>query len=99
MTSLQLPPAMAALRPQLADIVGSLETRASYGAVLLSARQGLSINVDDREERVTEQAPAAGMVVTASYNKCAGYRTRYVRWSARQRGRVRVSPPRPVPTA
>ena len=65
MTSLQLPPAMAALRPQLADIVGSLETRASYGAVLLSARQGLSINVDDREERVTEQAPAAGTVVTA----------------------------------
>ena len=64
MTALQLPRAMASLRPQLGDVVADLEARAPYGAVLLSGREGLNITVDNREERVTEQAPSAGTVIT-----------------------------------
>ena len=65
MTELHLPPAMAALRSDLSAMVARVETRAPYGAVLLSARQGVSIFVDHNEERVTEQPPRAGAVVTA----------------------------------
>ncbi len=64
MPTLQLPQAMTALRPHLGEIVATLEQRLPYGAVLLSAGQGLNIAVDDREERVTEQAPTAGTVVS-----------------------------------
>lgn len=65
MIELQLPPAMAALRPQLDEVVAGLETRAPYGAALLTARQGVQIVVDNREERVTETPRAAGTVVSA----------------------------------
>jgi TldD protein len=65
MPDLKLPPAMTALRPQLGPVVEVLEARAPYGSVLLSAAQGLRIQVDNREERVTETAPTAGTVVTA----------------------------------
>ncbi len=65
MTSSFLPRPMAALRAELPGIVGRLEARAPYAAVLLSARQGLSISLDDREEQVVEESPTAGSVITA----------------------------------
>ncbi len=64
MSELQLPPAMAALRPYLGEAVAGIETRAPYGAALLTARQGIQIVVDNREERVTETPRAAGTVVS-----------------------------------
>jgi len=65
MTDLQLPPGMAALRGELGDIVAGIERRAPYAAVWLSSRQGLTISVDNQEERVDERPPAAGTVLTA----------------------------------
>jgi len=65
MPDLELPSAMADLRARLSSVVAGIEARAPHGAVLLSARQGLTINVDNREERVTERAPTAGTVITA----------------------------------
>ncbi|MDQ3126166.1 MAG: hypothetical protein M3Q74_11275, partial [Pseudomonadota bacterium] len=65
MPNLHLPPAMDALRPQLGTLVAGIEARLPYGAALLSARQGLQISVNDREEQVTEQAPSAGTVISA----------------------------------
>ena len=66
MTDMKLPLAMAELRPALGEIVGlSLRQRAPYFSVLLSSRHGLTILVDNREERVTERPPAAGTVLSA----------------------------------
>ena len=65
MPELQLPPAMSALRSDLGVMVEGVEAHASYGAVLLSAQQGLQIQIDDREERVIESPPSAGAVMTA----------------------------------
>src|SRR5512146_1664848 len=65
MTELQLPPAMAALRPELGDLVAAIEQRAPYGSILLTARQGVQITIDHREERVTERPHTAGTVLSA----------------------------------
>jgi predicted Zn-dependent protease len=65
MTELQLPPAMAALRPELGNLVASIEQHAPYGSILLSAREGLQISIDHREERVTERPRTAGAVLSA----------------------------------
>lgn len=65
MPALGLPYAMQNLRPGLGEIVAMIETRAPYGAVSLSARQGLKIFVDNRQETVTEENPTAGTVLTA----------------------------------
>jgi TldD protein len=65
MSAFNLPPAMTALRAQLGSVIADVEARAPYAAALLSARQGLTIVVDNREERVTEHAPTAGAVITA----------------------------------
>src|SRR5262249_60835588 len=65
MTDLRLPHAIAALRPHLAEIVAGVEGRLPYAAALLSAKQGLRISVNDREEQVTEQSPSAGTVISA----------------------------------
>jgi len=65
MTQVQLPEKMQALRGRLGTIVEGIERRAPYGAALLSLRQGLQIYVDSREERLTEQPPTAGAVLTA----------------------------------
>src|SRR5205085_2519065 len=65
MPNLRLPDAMDALRPQLGALVAGIEARIPYGAALLSAKQGLRISVNDREEHVTEQAPSAGAVISA----------------------------------
>jgi TldD protein len=56
---------MIALRPHLGAIVAGVEARLPYGAALLSAKQGLQISVNNREEQVVEQVPAAGTVITA----------------------------------
>jgi TldD protein len=56
---------MAELRPALGEIVGQGLQRAPYFSVLLSSSHGLSIRVDNREERVTERPPAAGTVLSA----------------------------------
>jgi TldD protein len=53
MPALQLPPAMAALRPELGNLVAAIEQRAPYGAIWLSAREGVQITIDHREERVS----------------------------------------------
>ena len=65
MTDMKLPLAMAELRPALGEIVGLGQERAPYFSVLLSSRHGLTILVDNREERVTERPPAAGTVLSA----------------------------------
>ena len=65
MPNLHLPQAMDALRPRLGALVAGIEARVCYGAALLSAKQGLRISVNDREEQVTEQAPSAGTVISA----------------------------------
>src|SRR5215213_11048490 len=65
MPNLDLPPAMDTLRPRLGALVAGIEARLPYGAALLSARQGLRISVNDREEQVAEQAPSAGTVISA----------------------------------
>ncbi|MEW5939519.1 MAG: TldD/PmbA family protein [Chloroflexota bacterium] len=65
MTQLTLPPAMAALRGSLADIVARGQERAPYFSVLLSGNNSLEIVVNNREERVTERPPQAGTVLSA----------------------------------
>jgi TldD protein len=56
---------MAALRPELGNLVASIERRAPYGAILLTARQGVQISIDHREERITERPRSAGVVISA----------------------------------
>jgi TldD protein len=65
MIDMKMPVAMAELRPALGEIIGIGLQRAPYFSVLLSSRHGLTIRVDNREERVTEIPPAAGTVLTA----------------------------------
>ncbi len=65
MTDLQMPSAMADLRPALGGIVEYGQSRAPYFSVLLQSKHGLNIVVDNREERVNERQPAAGTVVSA----------------------------------
>lgn len=65
MPELQLSPTMAALRPELGNLVASIEQRAPYGSILLTARQGVQIAIDHREERVTERPHTAGTVLSA----------------------------------
>jgi TldD protein len=60
-----LPQALAALRPYLGAIVAGVEAWLPYGAALLTAKHGLRISVNDREEQVAELAPAAGTVISA----------------------------------
>ena len=62
MPELQLPFAMSALRPELGNIVASIEQRAPYGAILLTAQQGVQITIDHREERITERPRSAGEI-------------------------------------
>jgi TldD protein len=65
MATLRLPPGMADLRPELGELVATVEKSLPYGAVLLSSREGLRITVDSREERLAEWPPTAGAIVTA----------------------------------
>jgi len=67
MTDLKMPGAMAELRPSLGEIVVEGQKSAPYFSVLLTSKTGLRIQVNNREERVTEpdQPPTAGTVLTA----------------------------------
>ena len=65
MTELKLPLAMAELRPALVEVIGLGRERAPYFSSLLSSRHGLTIVVDEHEERVIERPPAAGTVLSA----------------------------------
>src|SRR5690349_19246825 len=64
MTELNLPDAMAEARPGLADLAQLGAARVPYFSVQLSSRQGMSILVDNREERITEREPTAGSVLS-----------------------------------
>lgn len=64
MAKLKLPADMAALRPELGKIVAQAETQAPYFSTLLSSKQGIKITVDNREQRITENPPSAGAVVS-----------------------------------
>lgn len=65
MTELRLPADMAELRLELGEIIDQVQSKAPYFTVLLSSKHGLQIQVDNREEHVTERAPAAGTVLSA----------------------------------
>lgn len=65
MTDLKLPTAMAELRPALGGIIAYGQKNAPYFSILLSSKYGLQITVDHREERIVEQPPSAGTVVSA----------------------------------
>lgn len=66
MNQLNLPTAMAELRPSLPGIVEKAEKTAPYFAALLSSRSGARITIDNREEQVKELfiPPTAGTVLT-----------------------------------
>ncbi|HEY3473465.1 MAG TPA: TldD/PmbA family protein, partial [Anaerolineales bacterium] len=65
MTEMKLPPDMADLRPALGEIVAQAREQAPYFSALLSAKHGMIIQVDNREEHVIERAPSAGTVLSA----------------------------------
>lgn len=65
MTDLRLPSDMAELRPALGGIVAQAREQAPYFTVLLSSKQGLTIQIDNREEHVVERTPSAGTVLSA----------------------------------
>jgi len=65
MTDMKMPAAMAELRPSLGEVIALGLKQSPYFSVQLSSKQGITIRVDNREERVTENPPAAGTVLTA----------------------------------
>jgi TldD protein len=65
MTDLRLPTDMADLRPALGEIVAQGREHAPYFTVLLSAKHGLTIQIDNREEHIIELNPSAGSVLSA----------------------------------
>jgi TldD protein len=65
MTDLRLPSDMAELRSALGEIVAQGREQAPYFTALLSSKQGLQIQIDNREEHVIESAPSAGTVLSA----------------------------------
>ena len=65
MTELRLPSNMADLRSALGEIVAQGREHAPYFTALLSSKQGLQIQIDNREEHVVEPTPSAGTVLSA----------------------------------
>jgi TldD protein len=65
MGEINLPGAMADLRLRLPGMIEAMQDRLATASALLSRRQGLQINLDDREESIREAAPSAGTVVRA----------------------------------
>ncbi len=63
--TVELPPAMASLRPELGPLVARIESQVPYGAILLSAQRGLQILIDNRQEQINEHEPSVGSVLTA----------------------------------
>ena len=62
--TLTIPPPMAELRPRLPDSVATLQARSPYAAVLLSAREGISISVEAREEEISQMPRSVGTVLS-----------------------------------
>jgi TldD protein len=60
-----LTPEMAALRPDLGEVVSILEEKAPYGAVSLSSRGYTRYLVDNNQEAVMPGEPTAGIILTA----------------------------------
>ena len=59
---------MIDLRPELGAAVAKLEQRSPYAAVLLSSREGISIEVEQQEEKISQLPLSAGIVVTCQAN-------------------------------
>jgi len=68
MTVPRLPAPMIDLRPQLGEAVARLEQRSPYAAVLLSSREGISIDVEQQEEKISQLPLSAGVVLTCLDN-------------------------------
>jgi len=64
----QLPAPMIDLRPRLGAAVAKLEQRSPYAAVLLSSREGISIEVEQQEEKISQLPLSAGVVLTCLAN-------------------------------
>src|SRR3989304_5568147 len=64
----RLPSPMIDLRPELGAAVAKLEQRSPYAAVLLSSREGISIEVEQQEEKISQLPLSAGIVVTCQAN-------------------------------
>jgi TldD protein len=77
MTKDFLKPAMRELRPELGDLVKTLESKAPYGAVTLMSREMNTYMVDNNQERVVPLDPTAGAIISAfdgytQYEKAIG---------------------------
>src|SRR3972149_1298916 len=64
----RLPPPMIALRPELGAAVAKLEQRSPSAAILLSSREGISIEVEQQEEKISQLPLSAGVVLTCLDN-------------------------------
>jgi TldD protein len=106
MAEMKLPAGIAELRPSLGEVVELGLRHAPYFSVLLSSKHGLNIRVEDREERIGEQPPTAGTVLTAfngatSYERAIlGFKRDEIQLAARRSFREAsstsyVSPPGP----
>lgn len=60
-----LKPEMNQLRPILGDVVSTLESKAPYGAAVLTSRETVKYLVDNNQERVIVGDPTAGVILTA----------------------------------
>ena len=60
-----LPPELEAIRSRLPELVARLEERAPYGAILATSSSALQVNVNNREQQVSEGPRSQGAVVTA----------------------------------
>ena len=77
MTKDFLKPAMRGLRPELGDLVKTLEAKAPYGAITLMSREMTTYLVDNSQERVVPSDPTAGAILSAfdghtQYEKAIG---------------------------
>lgn len=63
MTDNLLTPAMEVLRPDLGEVVSTLETRAPYAAVFLSSREMTQYRVENNQEQVDTGEPTAGVIL------------------------------------
>src|SRR5690242_2109950 len=62
------------LKTILPDVVALIETKASYGAALAMSQSGMSVAMDNREQRATRDRASVGVVLTAAHG---GYLVEY----------------------
>ena len=58
-----LTPAMEKLRPDLGEVVSTLESKAPYGAAILSSREMTQYSVENNQEQVIPREPSAGVIL------------------------------------